>query len=262
MDSLDPYAPRTTDPYGSRAPPRVDARPQADEPDDVDDELPDEPPLELSADMLAAPRERRLDFERAMSRFPPLSIGLIVLLFVVFGWELAVGALQDEASIMRAGALERAAVLRGEVWRIPISMHLHGSPDHLIGNCVGLFLMGLAVEHAFGWVAAGLMYAAAGIAGALLSMAFEGGPTVGASGAIFGWWGAAIVFYYRYRRRLLTRDARVGFVLLVWAGWTILSGFLDPHISNFSHLGGLAAGAAVAAFFPTRLTELHEPQSA
>lgn len=254
MDPNDPYAPRTPDPYARPAP-----RPAPDvEPWPADDAEPElaEPPLELGAHMLADAPKKGHDFERGMSRVPPLTIGLIVLLTAVFVWELAVGALNDEQALLRAGALNRAAVLRGEVWRIPMSTLLHGNFDHLLSNCLGLFLMGLAVEHAFGATAAGTIYVAAGLIGAAFCVAFEGHTTVGASGAIFGWWGAAIAFYYRHRQRLLTRDARVGFVLLIWAAWTILSGFLSPQISNFSHLGGLLAGAATAWFLPTRIAEL------
>ena len=216
-------------------------------------------PLELTTDMLATRPRRGFDFERDMRSLPPLTVGLAIGLTGVFAWELATGALRDEASIMKAGALERVAVLRGEWWRIPASMHLHGSVDHLIGNCVGLFIMGLAVEHAFGATPAAATYFLAGTAGALLSIAFEGGPTVGASGAIFGWWGAALAFYFRFRRRLIARDVRVGFVLLVWAGWSFFSGVVSPQVSNFSHLGGLLAGFTIALLLPVRIAELQTP---
>lgn len=247
------------DPYGR---PDPFARPVPSRDDSADDDADDvydaevEAPLELGDHMLADPPRKGLDFERGMSRLPPVTIGLIVLLSLVFFWEVAVGALQSEEKLLRAGALQRKAVLAGEYWRIPTSTLLHASTEHLLGNCLGLYLMGLAVEHAFGSLAAGGIYAAAGVVGAILCIVCEGGTTVGASGAIFGWWGAAIAFYARYRTRLLTRDTRVGFVLLLWAGWTILTGFLNPQISNFSHLGGLLAGAAIAWFCPVRIAEL------
>jgi rhomboid protease GluP len=252
--------------------PRGDSDPNSREPDpddsaydeidldesDVDEtEELDEPPLELSDDMLAEePPPRGFDFERDMSRLPKLSTALIVLLTVIFCWELASGALQNERAILRAGALERKAVLAGEWWRIPASMHLHASFDHLVGNCIGLFLMGLAVEHAFGLLGAAAIYFSAGVLGAIFCVIFEGGVTVGASGAIFGFWGAAISFLYLHRHRLLAKDVRAAFVLLVWAAWTIFTGFLSPQISNWSHIGGLLAGAALAMVIPTRIAEL------
>ncbi len=265
MSTSDPNAPDPRSPFGPTSPRRLMDRaplpsetpPAFESPvigDDVDDE-----PLELTADMLATDRRRGFDFERDMRSLPPLTFGLVILLTIVFAWELATGALRDEASIMKAGALERAAVLRGEWWRIPASMHLHGGIDHLIGNCVGLFIIGLAVEHAFGATSAAATYFLAGTAGALLSIAFERGPTVGASGAIFGWWGAALAFYFRFRRRLIARDVRVGFVLLIWAGWSFFSGLVSPQVSNFSHLGGLLAGFTIALLLPVRIAELRTP---
>lgn len=264
MEPHDPYASPGSDPYGR---PRPTPRPNSfgpssvPESDSTDDAEFEEAPLELSADMLAEPvRKRRFDFERGMSRIPAFTIVMIVVLTIVFVMELGSGALKDKAAIMKAGALEKKAVLdQGEWWRIPASMHLHGGFDHLLGNCFGLFLLGLVMEHAFGIGPAAAIYFIAGTAGALASIALEGGPTVGASGAIFGWCGAAVVFYFRYRSKLMERDTRVGGVLLIWAGWTILTGFLSPEISNFSHLGGFLGGAAIAWFIPTRIVELREP---
>lgn len=265
MEPHDPYASRSPDPYGRPRPvspnPAVPPSPFAPPVGLPHPHSQEEAPLELTDDMLAEPAPQLgVDFERGMSRSPPFTIFMIVLLTVMFAWELGSGALKDEAAIMRAGALEKKAVLeQGEWWRIPTSMHLHGGLDHLIGNCLGLFLLGLAMEHAFGFWSAALIYFVAGVAGALASIALEGGPTVGASGAIFGWCGATIVFYFRYRSKLMARDTRVGGVLLIWAGWTILTGFLSPQVSNFSHLGGFLAGAAIAFLTPTRLDELREP---
>lgn len=217
-------------------------------------------PLTLSPEMLAEPTAGRgLDFERGMSRFPPLTMGLLVFLALIFACEMVLGALDNQQAMLAAGALEREAVLRGEVWRILWSMNLHASWGHLVGNAIGLFMLGLAVEHAFGMGSALVLYLVAGIAAAACSLVFEGGPTVGASGAIFGWWGAAVVFFYRYRRRLMERDGRVGFVLLVWAGWTVFSGLTTPEISNSSHLGGFVAGALMALVLAPRLPELDKP---
>ncbi|MGC3970323.1 MAG: rhomboid family intramembrane serine protease [Pirellulales bacterium] len=232
-------------------------------PEYVDEESLEDEPLELTADMLApAPRRKRYDFERDMSRLPPLTIFIAAVLVLAFAWQLAVGALADRNAIMRAGASERNAVLRGEIWRIPASMHLHGSFNHLVGNCVGLFVMGLAVEHAFGFFFASVIYFVAGVVGALLCIAFEGGPTVGASGAIFGWWGATVVFLYRYREQIQMRDVRVAFVLLVWAGWTILTGLLSPSVSNFSHIGGFLAAQLSRPFYRLDCTNCMRRKSA
>jgi len=84
------------------------------------------------------------------------------------------------------------------------------------------------------------------LAGSLLSAALSPGPSVGASGAIFGVVAAVVVVLYRHQERFSLRDKRIGFVLLVWAGYQISTGLLNPYIDNYGHLGGLAGGGSTA----------------
>jgi rhomboid protease GluP len=77
-------------------------------------------------------------------------------------------------------------------------------------------------------------------------MVLSPGPSVGASGAIFGLQAAAIVLFRQHRERLLVRDRRIGFVLLIWAGYSVLGGLLSPYIDNGAHIGGAIGGALIA----------------
>lgn len=196
--------------------------------------------------MLAGSRDRgrgRIDFERGMRHAPPLILFLIAANLAMFAWELAAGALSDRETIVEAGALVRERVLAGEWWRLMSAMFLHGGFDHIFGNIIVLYIVGLACEHAVGGARTAFVYLASGVTGGLLSMAMGPGPSVGASGAIFGVIAAVVVVLYRYQDRFYVRDKRIGFVLLVWAGWQILTGLANPFIDNFAHLGGLAGGA-------------------
>lgn len=191
----------------------------------------------------ATPRETRLDFERGLSYAPKLTlllIGLNVALFIV---ELATGALVDSASIVRAGALHRESVMHGEVWRLLSAMFLHVGFDHLLGNCLVLYAVGMAWEHAVGWRTAAV-YFVGGVCGSLLSVLSSPGPSVGASGAIFGLTGALIVFLYRHRDVYYVREKRVGVVLAAWAVYQVVLGLFTPLVDNFAHIGGLIGGAA------------------
>jgi membrane associated rhomboid family serine protease len=49
-----------------------------------------------------------------------------------------------------------------------------------------------------------------------------------------------------------TYRSRIGFVLLIWAEYTVAIGFLSPAIDNFAHTGGFVGGALIAAFFRPR----------
>jgi len=206
--------------------------------------------------MLAAPPKRGpIDFERGMRLMPPLILFLILSNVVVFGWEIGTGALLSEKSIIAAGALMRKSVLAGEAWRLFTAMFLHGGIDHLVGNMVVLYIVGIACEHALGAAKAAVVYVMSGLGGSLLSMAMSPGPSVGASGAIFGVATAVVLILARYRREFHVRDARIGVVLGIWAAYQLLIGFALPFVDNFGHLGGIAGGALTAMFMRPRLLQ-------
>ena len=76
----------------------------------------------------------RIDFEDGMTYAPRATLLLLVAMVVVFVWEVATLAFGSEERIIAAGALVRANVLDGEIWRLASATFLHGGPDHLIGN--------------------------------------------------------------------------------------------------------------------------------
>ena len=230
-----------------------------------------EEPVLITPDMLAPrrppqrpPPDGRIDFERGMRRLPPLVLTIIIANVAVFAWEVASGAFVDRKalmdmgatavhSVLESGALVRERVLAGEWWRTISAMFLHGGPDHLIGNMVALFVVGMACEHAFGAARTAFVYLGSGITGAALSRAMGPGPSVGASGAIFGVLAAVVAVLYRHQRRFYIRDKRIGFVLAIWAGWQLLTGFMNPFIDNFAHLGGMIGGGAAGLLLAPRL---------
>jgi len=204
-----------------------------------------EVPLRITPDMLLS---RRVDFERRMRRFPPLTVAILAVLVLILVIELRVGALESREAIVKMGALARERVAAGEYWRLMTAPWLHGSVDHLVGNGIALFILGMVCEAAFGRAQFVVLYVLSGLTGSLVSVAMSAGPSVGASGAIFGLQGAAIVLFRLHRDRLLVRDRRVGFVLIVWALYTIGGGIMEPFIDNGAHIGGALGGALVARY--------------
>jgi len=203
-----------------------------------------EQPLRITPDMLLS---RRVDLERRMGRVPPVTLAMLVLLAVIFVGEVRLGALDSKESIIAMGALARDRVVAGEYWRLLTAPLLHGGAEHLIGNGIALYILGMVCEAAFGPVQFVVLYVLSGLAGSLVSIVMTPGPSVGASGAIFGLQGAAIVLLRRERERLLVRDRRVGFVLLIWAIYSIAGGLTDPFLDNGAHIGGALGGALIAS---------------
>jgi len=215
-----------------------------------------EAPPVITPEMLAtSTTDSRQDFEKGMRLAPPVTLLLITANVVIFLVLVMKGALESREAIVLAGALSRERVLEGEVWRLVSAMFLHGGFDHLIGNCIALYVLGVACEHAFGTAKVGVLYLLAGLGGSLLSILWSMGPSVGASGAIFGLMGAGSVFFRKHGRKFVLRDNRVGVVLIVWALYSIVTGLTEPLIDNGAHIGGLLTGSAVALGFRPALLD-------
>jgi membrane associated rhomboid family serine protease len=105
----------------------------------------------------------------------------------------------------------------------------------------------MAGEHALGASRLLAVYVVSALAGSVASVIAGPGPSVGASGAIFGVMGAVILILFRYRNVYHVRDKRIGVVLAGWAGFVILTGLADPMIDNAAHLGGLVGGVLAAS---------------
>ncbi len=222
--------------------------------------LPEERPLRITPDMLLG---RRVDLERRLRPAPPFTLTLIGLLALIYVIEVMAGALASPAAIVAAGALEATAVAAGQYWRLLSAPFLHGGLDHLVGNAVALYILGLLCERAFGRQQFLVLYVLSGLAGSILSVLSTAGPSVGASGAIFGLQGAAIVLVRRHRERILLRDRRIGVVLTVWAVYTIVTGFLTPYVDNAAHIGGALGGALLGLrLHPVILEPMSSEQAA
>ena len=221
-------------------------------------------PRKITADMLAEDpfKPARVDFEKGMSAAPVFALALIAVNVLAFVWEMGVGALESREAIIAAGAIYGQKVLAGEGWRLITGMFLHGGKGHLIGNCVALYILGLAAQRAWGTGRALMVYFATGIFASLCSAVLQPMPAVGASGAIFGVMGAVIVFFYRYSGSLFMRSRRIGSALLGWAVLELTLGAFTPYVDNWAHLGGLAAGILAGFLTPSAMFERPAAQEA
>ena len=210
----------------------------------VDDDADDIPTI--SRDML---HRQRVDLEAGMKVIPPVTLALMLGCIVVYLQQLWIGGLANVDRVVATGAMDRDKVREGEIWRLISGGFMHANAEHLIGNLVMLFILGMACEHAFGRGPFLLLFVGAGGTGSRAAMV-DSTPTVGASGAIFGLAGAVIALIVVHRHDIELRDHRVGIVLVVWATYTLGMGFFNPIISNSCHLGGLVGGLVLGALLP------------
>ncbi len=133
-----------------------------------------------------------------------------------------------------------------------LSMFLHGSWLHVLGNMLFLWVFGNNVEDRLGIFGFALFYLFAGFVAAAAHIAVNQNslaPFIGASGAIAGVMGAYFVFWPK--ARVLTILFIVLLYLPAWfvlGFWVLLQFFTDPNsgVAWVAHVGGFAAGVAVA----------------
>jgi membrane associated rhomboid family serine protease len=157
--------------------------------------------------------------------------------------------------IVNAGAQVNALVAQGQVWRIFTAMFLHFNLLHIGLNMLTLFLIGGVVEMFYGKWRYLVIYLGSGIAGGIVTY-FVLPPDVlaaGASGAIFGVFGALGMFYILNRQALGRFGAGAITNWLFWLGLNLVFGFSVPGIGIWDHIGGLVAGMIFAGLLMPRL---------
>jgi rhomboid protease GluP len=179
----------------------------------------------------------------------PVTLVLLTCNVVVFTLTLWFGAglWHNSNGVQLAwGANFGPATQDGQWWRLATAMFLHFGILHLALNMWALWDVGRLVERLFGRVRFGVLYLGAGVAGNLLSLVVQGNRAVsgGASGAIFGAYGALLVFLWRERKHVDQREFRWLFgAATVFTLFTLILGQVVPGIDNAAHIGGLVAGA-------------------
>jgi membrane associated rhomboid family serine protease len=125
----------------------------------------------------------------------------------------------------------------GEWWRLITAAFLHGSVIHIAMNMVVLWIIGAPVEEAIGRGRFLALYLISGLSGSAGALLFDPTAiTVGASGAIFGILGAALVL--EQQRNYVLGGSALSFLVI-----NLIITFAIPNISIGGHLGGLAGGA-------------------
>lgn len=161
-------------------------------------------------------------------------------------------------TLQALGAVHAPAVMLGQYWRFATSIFSHHDLLHLAMNLSALVFVGELVERMFDRKKMLLIYLVSGVA----SMAISYGwsvllwgdvllTTMGASGAICGLIGAALVG----AKRRGPEGAEIARAMWRWAILLVLWGLVPRlGINNAAHAGGFAVGALLAWLFPVGLT--------
>ena len=137
-------------------------------------------------------------------------------------------------------------VFMGAYWQIFTSMFIHVTIVHLAGNMLFLLIFGLRAEEMFSLPEYLAIYFLGGLAGNVLSLGFLPlwVPSAGASGAIFGVFGACSVYIRRTVGQSIMGAVIFAFFLLLLSS--------GPNVNNLAHIGGLVIGLLLGYFLATR----------
>ncbi|QGQ47267.1 rhomboid family intramembrane serine protease [Metabacillus sediminilitoris] len=184
--------------------------------------------------------EEREIFQNGKPFFTYIFLAIQIIMFLFL--ELFGGSTNTE-TLIRFGAKYNPLIFEGEWWRFFTPVVLHIGFLHLLMNSVSLYYIGPAVERAYGSFKFLFIYFVSGIAGTIVSFAFSPSLSAGASGAIFGCFGA-LLYIGVHNREVFFRT--MGSNLLVIVGINLALGFVIPSVDNAGHIGGLVGGFLAA----------------
>jgi rhomboid protease GluP len=165
---------------------------------------------------------------------------LVFANIAVFVWMELTGAYNSDPSLINHGALRSSEFLiNGEWWRLFTAAFVHGGITHIALNMIALWQVGSIVETLFGARRMALLYVIAIVGSGLAVVYFSPDyATVGASGAIFGLFGAMVSAGLRLGTRgrsLVMQTVPIIVINLIFT-------FSIPGISAAAHVGGLISG--------------------
>lgn len=183
---------------------------------------------------------------KAKQPLPIVTIVLAGLNIAAFALSISAGAHPMSPTpdqIFDLGGNFGGATLGGESWRLLTSMFLHFGLLHIAMNMIGLIDGGRHVEELYGRAAFVALYLFAGLVGGLASALPGKAVSAGASGAIFGIFGAWAAYLLLHREAIDKEAlAKQSKGLLIFLGYNIFFGLTAEGIDMRAHIGGLVAG--------------------
>jgi membrane associated rhomboid family serine protease len=181
---------------------------------------------------------------------------ILVILIAVYVLEVVRGGLGSFVGgpnllvMVDLGAMFPPLVADGESWRLFTAMFLHFGVIHLAVNAYSLFILGNILERELGRPRYALLYLLSGLAASAASYAFSdlGTVSAGASGAIFGIFGAVFAVNYRRRHTAMGAMAMRSMVQIIVIN-VVINVLLSSYLDWRAHLGGAVAGAALGFAF-------------
>jgi len=170
--------------------------------------------------------------------FTPTTVLITInLIMYVYTSILSGSFLQTHITILRLLGQDNSRVLNGAWWQLFTAIFIHVNIMHLLSNMLFLLIFGIRAETLFTTTEYYAIYLLSGFTGNLLTLLLGSLSIVsaGASGAIFGLFGAVII----YMRKVIKAPV---ITALIFAILFFLATSLSPGINILAHFGGLVVG--------------------
>ncbi|MDD4796381.1 MAG: rhomboid family intramembrane serine protease [Eubacteriales bacterium] len=171
---------------------------------------------------------------------PVITFGLIALLVLVFVADAISSLFFGGYGLLTLYGIKVGTLIsQGQWWRLLSANLLHADLMHIGANCLGLYIWGRYIEAFYGKGRYPCILLLSGLACTAASYAFTSSPSLGASGMVFGLYGA-LLGIRKFDKNLF--NAIFGIQLLIFIGISVFWGFTGGHVDNFGHIGGLVGG--------------------
>ncbi|HTD28420.1 MAG TPA: rhomboid family intramembrane serine protease, partial [Xanthomonadaceae bacterium] len=199
----------------------------------------------------------RLDRLGPRARVTPALVAINLFVFALMVFD-GVGLFVVHPDVaIKWGSNFAPLTMQGEWWRLFTAMFIHFGILHVALNMWALYLSGATTERLYGSFRFLVVYVFAGLTGGLVSLLWNSAiNTAGASGAIFGVFGAMLAFVINPRngvpRSIMTEHRNS---TLAFAAYTLIYGVLHGGIDNAAHIGGLVGGFLMGLMLARPLRE-------
>lgn len=180
---------------------------------------------------------------KPVRRLPVVTMSLLGIIAMVFVILTLNGGSQNTQVLLRYGAKDSGLIWEGQYWRLITPIFLHAGLTHLLLNAFSLFQLGSLIELMYGRARMLVIFMASGFLATLASMLASPNISVGASGAIFGLFGALL--YFGLRNPAIFKSV-FGVRIYMILALNLIMGVVIPNIDSFAHLGGLVGGFVAA----------------
>lgn len=194
------------------------------------------------------------------SVFPPAVKHLLIINVICF---VALSTSGIGKALFQYGALWPLGSGLFRPWQLVTYMFLHGGFMHIFFNLFALWMFGQSIENYWGTKRFTYFYFLTGIGAALLHMAIGGGggPTIGASGAVYG---ILLAFGMMFPNREIMLlfppiPMKAKYFVAIFGAIELISGIsrTNSGVAHFAHLGGMLVGYILIKYWGIKAEEYY-----